>query len=419
MRGFLFADLRDYTRYVETRGDHAGAELLERYQALVREAIAGTAGAEVRTEGDSFYVVFDSASAAVTCGLEILAAAAASDPGDPIRVGVGVHAGETVETAGGFVGSAVNIAARLCAEARAGELVVSETVRGLTRTYLDVAFEPLGARRLKGIAEPVPCYRVAPRGTAPARGARGRPSGKGRRPWLLAAGLGLAAVTIVAAGAVVLGRGQTPAPTPGPSAAAGAAASVSPAASTAAPSVSPTLGPFPNEAEARIMAALPPGTVSNCRRGGTSDDALLAGFAGTFRTKETEHFPATDWPVTPTVLAGITCKPPTGAARMYVAEPEKPPGFSSAQEGWADEYMSRLTGLWTIPLGSCATEAKAYTRWRTVQGTGIVACMNPYQGRPWIYFTFAEGRYLGFATRDDADYDALYAWWEQLMLFLP
>ena len=36
MRGFLFADLRDYTRYVEARGDHAGAELLERYQALVR-----------------------------------------------------------------------------------------------------------------------------------------------------------------------------------------------------------------------------------------------------------------------------------------------------------------------------------------------------------------------------------------------
>ena len=35
--GFLFADLRDYTSYVDERGDHAGAELLRRYRALVRD----------------------------------------------------------------------------------------------------------------------------------------------------------------------------------------------------------------------------------------------------------------------------------------------------------------------------------------------------------------------------------------------
>ena len=45
--------------------------------------------------------------------------------------------------------------------------------------------------------------------------------------------------------------------------------------------------------------------------------------------------------------------------------------------------------------------------------------MNPYDGRPWIYFTFGDGRYLAFATRDDIDYDALYQWWEQLKTFLP
>ena len=66
--GFLFADLRDYTSYVDERGDHAGAELLRRYRALVRDAVAAASGAEIKTEGDSFYVVFDSASAAVRCG---------------------------------------------------------------------------------------------------------------------------------------------------------------------------------------------------------------------------------------------------------------------------------------------------------------------------------------------------------------
>ena len=116
------------------------------------------------------------------CGQAIIAAADAA-PGEPIRVGVGVHAGETVETAEGFVGSAVNIAARLCAQAKAGELVVSDTVRALTRTYLDVEFEPLGARRLKGVERadrPLP--RRSPHGDdAGARPARGAAR---RRPWL-------------------------------------------------------------------------------------------------------------------------------------------------------------------------------------------------------------------------------------------
>jgi class 3 adenylate cyclase len=54
----------------------------------------------------------------------------------------------------------VNIAARVCSQARAGQLLVTDAVRSLTRTYLDVGFQPVGRRRLKGIAEPVSLYRV-------------------------------------------------------------------------------------------------------------------------------------------------------------------------------------------------------------------------------------------------------------------
>jgi len=71
-RAFLFADLRDYTRLVETHGASRAAELLERYRVLVRDAVGRFGGAEIKTEGDSFYVVFDSVSAAVQCGLAIL-----------------------------------------------------------------------------------------------------------------------------------------------------------------------------------------------------------------------------------------------------------------------------------------------------------------------------------------------------------
>jgi class 3 adenylate cyclase len=116
--GFLFADLRGYTHFVETHGDAAAAALLTRYRALVRDVIGGFGGAEIRTEGDSFYVVFPSASSAVLGGLAILAAAAQAAQGDPAQsfnVGIGVHAGETAEHGEGPIGSAVYIAARVCA----------------------------------------------------------------------------------------------------------------------------------------------------------------------------------------------------------------------------------------------------------------------------------------------------------------
>src|SRR3712207_2356811 len=88
--GFLFADLRDYTRYVERHGDAAAAALLDAYRALVRAEVGKFGGAEIKTEGDSFYVVFPSASAAVQCGLALLdAAAERSKEGLPIRVGIG------------------------------------------------------------------------------------------------------------------------------------------------------------------------------------------------------------------------------------------------------------------------------------------------------------------------------------------
>src|SRR5437773_1670563 len=91
-RGFLFSDLRGYTDFVETHGAAAAASLLDRYRTLVREAIQSFGGAEIKTEGDSFYVVFNSVSGAVRCGLVITRSAMADalEHGDhPIRVGIG------------------------------------------------------------------------------------------------------------------------------------------------------------------------------------------------------------------------------------------------------------------------------------------------------------------------------------------
>ena len=74
--GFLFADLRGYTAYVEQHGAGEAVELLYSYRAIVRDVIARFHGAEIKTEGDSFYVVFAVVSDAVRAALDIQASAA-------------------------------------------------------------------------------------------------------------------------------------------------------------------------------------------------------------------------------------------------------------------------------------------------------------------------------------------------------
>jgi class 3 adenylate cyclase/Tol biopolymer transport system component/tRNA A-37 threonylcarbamoyl transferase component Bud32 len=206
-RGFLFSDLRGYTAFVESHGDAAASALLDVYRRMMRDTIARHGGAEIKTEGDSFYVVFPSASSAVICGLSVVAAAAAhsqSDPEHAIKVGIGVNAGEAVAAAEGYVGSAVNIAARVCAQAKAGEVLVTETVRGLTRTSGRLTFTPVGRRTLKGIAEPMPLFHADLAGTGPLIAPRAtRPAW--RRPPVLAGTGGLIGLALVLA--VVAARG--------------------------------------------------------------------------------------------------------------------------------------------------------------------------------------------------------------------
>jgi class 3 adenylate cyclase len=188
--GFLFADLRGYTHLVDTRGAVEASHLLGRYRAIVREVLTHHGGAEIKTEGDSFYVVLPSASTALRCGLDILLACREpSDGGEPIKLGIGIHAGESVAHQGGFVGSAVNIAARICALAAAGELLVSGTIRELTRSIVAAEFVFVGRRALKGLAEPVEVFRVVPKGASTSVQGRSREGVRAGRParWLMVA----------------------------------------------------------------------------------------------------------------------------------------------------------------------------------------------------------------------------------------
>jgi len=161
---FLFADLRGYTAYIEREGDAAGSEVIAEYRRLVRLEIARARGHEMQTEGDGFFVVFDSAHLGLGCAMGIVRAAGAhtaSRPERPIRVGIGIHSGEPLVQDGDYVGIAVNIAARLAQHAAPGEILVSDVVRGLLRA---ASLPPMRRREgivLKGIEDPPAAYAVA------------------------------------------------------------------------------------------------------------------------------------------------------------------------------------------------------------------------------------------------------------------
>jgi class 3 adenylate cyclase len=128
----------------------------------VREGLERTRGREVKHLGDGLMGVFVSADDAIGCASVVHAALrdAAHRTVEPVRVRVGVAAGEPIERNGDFFGSTVQLAARLCMQAEPGQTLVSASVVELCghRQFTDV-----GELTLKGFPQPVRAHAVAER----------------------------------------------------------------------------------------------------------------------------------------------------------------------------------------------------------------------------------------------------------------
>src|SRR5690348_5837844 len=160
-RTFLFADVRGYTRFTREHGDSEAARLATRFAQLAREAVASRSGRVVELRGDEVMAVFDDELQAVRAALELQATLTeemASDPSLPLNVGIGIDAGEAVPVGDGFRGSALNLAARLCARAEAGQVLVSATVWGRCAEAEVGRFQPRGPAELKGFERPVDVF---------------------------------------------------------------------------------------------------------------------------------------------------------------------------------------------------------------------------------------------------------------------
>lgn len=145
----LVTDIVGSTRQAAAMGDRAWTELLERHRVAVRREITRFGGTEIDTAGDGFLVSFDGPGRAIRAALAIVAAMDAVD----VSVRCGLHTGEVEIVRDGLAGIAVHTAARVAAEADAGEVLVSSTVRDLVAGS-GLVLHSRGMFTLKGVPEP-------------------------------------------------------------------------------------------------------------------------------------------------------------------------------------------------------------------------------------------------------------------------
>jgi pimeloyl-ACP methyl ester carboxylesterase len=153
----LFTDLVGSTRLASELGDRRWHRTLEAHNQVVRLNLARFRGKEVKTTGDGFLATFDGPARAIRAAHAIRAELAEHG----LQVRVGLHAGE-VEVLGEDIGGiAVHVAARVMAQAQAGEVLCSRTVKDLV-AGAGFIFADRGTRRLKDVADRWQLYAVQP-----------------------------------------------------------------------------------------------------------------------------------------------------------------------------------------------------------------------------------------------------------------
>ncbi len=163
LRTILFTDLVDSTSVMNRVGDTRAVEILRIHDAIIRQSLAATGGREVKHTGDGVMASFVLASDAVRCAIDIQRAFARHNQQHddaPISARIGFSAGEPVTNGKDLFGAAVNLAARVCAHAQAGQILVSNVIPELC---IGKGFEFIdrGEVMLKGFDEAVHLHEVS------------------------------------------------------------------------------------------------------------------------------------------------------------------------------------------------------------------------------------------------------------------
>ena len=158
-RAIMFTDMVGSTEMTAQLSDTMAVELLKAHDAIIRRCLEHHGGSEVKHLGDGIMASFDDVPDAVACAIEIQEEFATyNEIGEtPIRIRIGIHAGEPVEESDDLFGSAVQMTSRICDVAQAGAILVSGEVKDGC-TGLGLGFESMGPETLKGFSELVQLY---------------------------------------------------------------------------------------------------------------------------------------------------------------------------------------------------------------------------------------------------------------------
>ena len=153
IRTLLFSDIEGSTSLLERAGTQFGA-LLTQHRQIVRAAVKRVGGIEHSTEGDSFFLTFDSPTSGLAAAVEAQRVLETHEwpDGLRLRVRIGLHVGEVDVVDNDLVGMAINHAARIAATAHGGQIVLSDAVREMVRDLPDdVEIRSLGTHRLRDV----------------------------------------------------------------------------------------------------------------------------------------------------------------------------------------------------------------------------------------------------------------------------
>ncbi len=204
----LFTDIEGSTQLQHRLGE-GYQEVVAEHRRLLEEAFAAHQGVVVDRQTESFFVAFARARQATQAAAAAQQAIAehAWPEGVAVKVRMGIHSGDPEVAGDRYVGLAVSRAARICASAHGGQVLLSSSARGLLSDHDRAALRPLGFYRLKDFSEPEPIAQLVIEGLPsqfPPLRTEAAPS---RRKWLLIGVCVLVLVAVVAGLAVALTGG--------------------------------------------------------------------------------------------------------------------------------------------------------------------------------------------------------------------
>jgi class 3 adenylate cyclase len=161
LAAIMVADIVGYSALMEEAEEHT-ADWVARCRELIWEKVASLGGRIFNTAGDAWLAEFGSAINALRCAAEIRNALAGRDDmeANPLRLRFGLHLADVVVHVDDLIGDGVNVASRIQQEADPDSICISGVFFDHIRRNSPFAFEDLGERRLKNLAEPIRIYRL-------------------------------------------------------------------------------------------------------------------------------------------------------------------------------------------------------------------------------------------------------------------